>query len=61
MNRIVSIALSVLFAVVAIWLLLKLLGAALKIVAVLIGLGLAFIVYKFAVRAIGGGRNVRLP
>lgn len=53
MNRVVSLALSILFAIVAIWLLLKLLGAALKIVAVLVGLGLAFVVYKAAQRAIG--------
>ena len=56
MKRVISLALSVLFAVIAIWLLLKLLGAALKIVAVLIGLGLAFVVYRMAVRAIGGRR-----
>ena len=53
MKRIVSLVISVLFAAVAIWLLLKLLGAALKIVAVVIGLGLAFVVYKGAQRAIG--------
>ena len=54
-----SLLLSILIGIVVIWLLLKLLGAALKLVAILIGIGLAAGAY-FAIRGMiekGGGRG----
>lgn len=48
-----SLLLSILFAVVVIWLLLKLLGAAFKLAAVGIGLVLAVVVYLGAKKMIG--------
>jgi hypothetical protein len=50
-----SLAIAVLMGIVAIWLFIKLLGVALKLVAILIGIGLAVVVFLFIERLIKGG------
>ncbi|HEX8526247.1 hypothetical protein [Allosphingosinicella sp.] len=58
MKSIGSLLLSIVVAVIVIWLAIKLLGAALKLVAILIGIGIALLVF-FVVRGMidgGGGR-----
>ena len=58
MKSIGSLLLSIVVAVVVIWFAIKLLGAALKLVAILIGIGIALLVF-FVVRGMierGGGR-----
>ena len=51
-----SLLVTIVFAVIAIWLGLKLLGVALKLVGVLILIGVAAIAYFGAVKLIGGPR-----
>ena len=50
-----SAVLAIVIGIVAIWLFIKLLGIALKLVAILIGVGLAVLVYFAAQRMITGG------
>ena len=52
----VSLLLSIIVGIVALWLALKLLGAALKLVGILIALGLAIGAYLLVRRIGGGGR-----
>jgi len=51
-----SLLLSIVIGIVALWLALKLLGAALKLVGILIALGLAIGAYVLVRRIGGGGR-----
>jgi hypothetical protein len=50
-----SLAIAVLVGIVAIWLFIKLLGVALKLAAILIGIGLAVVAFLFIERLIKGG------
>jgi len=57
MRSLGSAVVAIIVAVIAIWLFIKLLGVALKLVAVLIGVGLAVAAYFFVERLIrGAGR-----
>jgi hypothetical protein len=56
MRPLASLILAVIIGIVAIWLLIQLLGVALKLVAILIGLGLAVVAYFFAEKLVGRGR-----
>ena len=56
MRPLASLFLAIVIGIVAIWLLLKLLGVALKLVAILIGIGLAVLAYFFVEKLVGAGR-----
>ena len=56
MRALGSLLLAIVIGIVAIWLLINLLGLALKLVAVLIGVGLAVLAYIFIEKHVGAGR-----
>jgi hypothetical protein len=52
-----SAIIAVIVAIIAIWLFIALLGVALKLVGILLGLGLAVVAYFAAERLLTGGRR----
>ena len=56
MRALGALLVAVLVGIAAIWLFIKLLGLALKLLAVVIGIGIAVGIYFLVARLVGGGR-----